>query len=275
VYKAVIFYFSGTGNTWWVAEKIKKQLDANNINADTVSIEKADAKKADWWIKSSDLIFFGWPVYDCDLPEPMKNFIDNLKPIEKGKHIHTFCTQMGFSGDGAWSYHKHFEKKGLIIDSAQHYIMPSNLSHLGGVFGTPEKETRIKEIVKNCEKQIERNMIELLVGKAEIKGRYSYPLGVILRIPYRLLYKKYQKQAGVDKKRCNSCGLCSLICPSGNIKMNEYPEFEGKCSLCMRCYSMCPEYAITVKGKSRNINKYGKPYLIHDRRFRQSILKES
>lgn len=274
MYKAVIFYFSGTGNTWWVADKIKKQLDANNINADTVSIEKTDSKKADWWIKTADLIFFGWPVYDCDLPEPMKNFIDNLKPVEKGKHIHTFCTQMGFSGDGAWNYHKHFQKKGLIIDSTQHYVMPSNLSHLGGIFGTPENEARIKEIIADCEKQVEKNMHELLIGKAKIKGKYSFLLGALFRLPYRFLYKRYQKQVGVDKNRCNSCGLCAALCPSDNIIMSEYPEFEGKCSLCMRCYAICPETAITVNGKSRDTAKTVKPYLIQDRRFRQSILKQ-
>jgi flavodoxin/ferredoxin len=274
VYKAVIFYFSGTGNTWWVADKIKKLLDSNNINADTVSIEKADAKKADWWIKTADLIFFGWPVYDNGLPEPMKDFINNLKPIVKGKHIHTFCTRMGISGDGARSYYNLFKKKGLIIDSTQRYIMPSNMSHIGGIFGTPKNEARILEIIDNCGEQVERNILKLLVGKAETKEKYSYPPSILFRIPYLLLFKKYKEQAGVDKKRCNSCGLCSLICPSDNIQMNEYPEFAGKCSLCMRCYAMCPEYAITVKGKSRDVNKTGKPYLIHDRRFRQSILKQ-
>lgn len=58
MHKAAIFYFSGTGNTWWVADKIKKQLDNMNINAEIVSIDSIDKKKANWWIKSSDLVFF-------------------------------------------------------------------------------------------------------------------------------------------------------------------------------------------------------------------------
>ena len=273
MYKAVIFYFSGTGNTWWVADSIKKQLDLNNINADTVSIEDIDAKKANWWIKTADLILFGWPVYGSDLPEPMKKFIDNLRVIEKGKHIHTFCTQMGFSGDGAWLYHKNFEKKGLIIDSAQHFIMPSNISIYRGIFGALRNEERIAEIMEKCGKQIDRYISGLLMGKTRIRGRYSYPLGILMRAPYRLVYKKYQNLNGADKTKCNLCGICANLCPVGNISMEKYPKFAGKCALCLRCYAFCPESAITYKGKSYNTKTMGKPYSIHDKRFKSTITK--
>lgn len=274
MYKAVIFYFSGTGNTWWVADKIKRQLDSKNVNADTVSIERVDTKKADWWIKTADLIFFGWPVYCSDLPEPMKKFIDNLQVIEKGKHVHTFCTQMGFSGDGAWQYHKHFEKKGLTIDSAQHFIMPSNISSSSGIFGSPKKETDGLKILDKCDKMIERYVRDLLMGKSKIMGKYSYVLGSLQRAPYGIFYKKFQRQVGVNKERCSSCGICARICPAGDINMKEnYPEFSGKCELCFRCYAFCPVSAITVNGKSRDMKKQGKPYLIHDKVFRTSILK--
>ena len=273
VYKAVIFYFSGTGNTWWVADKIKKQLDSSNINADTVSIESVDAKKADWWIKTADLVLFGWPVYGSDLPEPMKMFVDNLLTVERGKHIHTFCTQMAFSGDGAWLYHKHFEKKGLVIDSAQNFIMPSNISNSRGILGSPRKEAKISKTMEKCVKDISRYVECLLMGKLRVMGRYSYPLGILQRAPYRLLYKRFQKLPGVDKTRCTKCGLCASLCPVGDIKLNDYPEFAGKCALCYRCYAFCPTSAITIKGKSRDLKKMGKPYSVHDKRFKPSILK--
>jgi flavodoxin len=38
---AVIFYFSGTGNTWWISNRIAKALEAKEISASTVSIEKS------------------------------------------------------------------------------------------------------------------------------------------------------------------------------------------------------------------------------------------
>lgn len=273
MYKSVIFYFSGTGNTWWVADKIKKQLDARNINADIVSIDSVDAKKANWWIKSADLVFFGWPVYGSDLPEPMKIFIDNLMAVEKGKHIHTFCTQMGFSGDGAWAYHKQFEKKGLIIDSAQHFIMPSNISVWRGAFGAPKNKDKISKIMAKCEKSIEHYVNNLLTGRYRIMGKHSYALGMLQRGPYKLAYDKYRALVGVDKQRCTGCGTCAAVCPSGNIKMQRNPDFAGKCMLCMRCYSFCPESAITYRGKAHDVKNMGKPYVVQDKRFKPSVLK--
>ena len=154
MHKAVVFYFSGTGNTWWVADQIAKQLDARDINADTVSIDTVNPKKADWWIKAADLVFFGWPIYGSDLPAPMKRFVDNLMVVEKGKHVHTFCTQMKYSGDGAWLYHKSFEAKGLIIDSAAHFEMPSNISIWGGPLGPPKSEEKTKHIMDKCAENV-------------------------------------------------------------------------------------------------------------------------
>lgn len=273
MFRSVIFYFSGTGNTWWVADRIKKQLDANNVNADTVSIESIDVKKADWWIKTADLVFFGWPIYGSDMPEPIKNFVDNLLPIEKGKHIHTFCTQMAFSGDGACFYRKHFESKGLIIDSAKHFVMPSNISVWRGPLGAPGNKERIAKIMARCEKKVERYIGSLLIGKYRITGKYSYPLGILQRAPYRLMYKGLRSHVGVNKERCQKCGLCASLCPSENITMSGFPEFKGKCSLCLRCYSFCPESAITYRGRSYDKDSGGRPYSVQDKRFKPSILK--
>lgn len=274
MYKSVIFYFSGTGNTWWVADKIKKQLDAMNINADIVSIDSVDAKKANWWIKTADLVFFGWPIYGSDMPEPMKAFIDNLLPVEKGKHIHTFCTQMAFSGDGAWFYHKQFEDKGLIIDSAKHFVMPSNVSVWRGPLGAPESKEKISRIMAGCEKKIDRYINKLLIGRYRIMGKHSYPLGILQRAPYRLMYKSFKNAVGVNKERCTKCGLCASLCPSDNINMSEFPEFKGQCSLCFRCYSQCPESAITYRGRSYDTSGNRKPYTIQDKRFKPSVLRK-
>ena len=279
MYKATIFYFSGTGNTWWTADKIKKLLDARNINAEAVSIDSLidksgiDIKKADWLIKSSDLIFFGWPIYGSDLPAPMKDFIDSLMPLSSEKHIHTFCTQMEFSGDGAWVYHKNFEAKNLIIDSCVHFKMPSNVSIFHGIMAPPKNDEKALNIMSNCEKQIEKHISDLLSGKIRKTGRHSYILGVLQRGPYRAVYKRFQSMVGVNESLCTKCGLCARLCPSFNITMNDFPSFSGKCALCMRCYSYCPATAITYRGKTHNKEKYGLPYRLRDKRFSPELLK--
>lgn len=271
MYTAVVFYFSGTGNTWWVADRIKRHLDARNINASTVSIDTLTPQKADWWIKTADLILFGWPVYGSDMPQPVKRFINDLPESKKGKHIHVFCTQMGFSGDGAWVAHKSLKYRGLIIDTAEHFQMPSNMSMSHGFLGTPD-ENNIKRIMENAEKQVERYVDRLLTNKACIKGRYSFLLGIIQRWPYRLYLKRARRKVGVDTSLCTRCGLCESLCPMNNIKIHDVPKFSGNCTLCLRCYAFCPVSAITYNGKPHDVHKYGKPYSVPDKHFKPSLL---
>ncbi|MBT3318774.1 MAG: 4Fe-4S binding protein [Clostridia bacterium] len=279
MYKAIIFYFSGTGNTWWVAGKINIMLDARSVNAESISIETlidddiVNVKKADWLIKASDLVFFGWPMYGSDLPHTMKLFIDSLAPLQKQKHVHTFCTQMMFSGDGAWVYHKHFAAKGLIIDSCAHFNMPTNMSVLHGPLSPPKTDKKAQMIMNRCELRIETYINDLLTGKARRKGKFSYPLGILQRAPHRLVWNKLQNLVGVNKELCTKCGLCADICPTSNIVMRDYPNFSGKCALCFRCYSYCPAVAITACGRAHNTKQHGLPYRLRDKRFSPFLLK--
>jgi Formate hydrogenlyase subunit 6/NADH:ubiquinone oxidoreductase 23 kD subunit (chain I) len=259
VYRAVVFFFSGTGNTWWVADRIKKQLDAKGINADTVSVDALTPKKADWWIKTADLVLFGWPVHNSDMPGPMKRFVNSLPVVEKGKHIHIFCTQSAFSGDGAWHYHRHFEEKGLIIDSAEHFIMPSNRNGNGS-------DRHFAAIMERCGKSVERYADRLLSGQAHIRGRRSGWMGGLQRAPYKIAFGRLQKRVRIDADKCTGCGLCAQLCPAQNIRMDGKAVPLDHCALCMRCVAFCPADAIGVPG-SRS------PYALHDKRFKAAIFK--
>lgn len=271
MHTAVVFYFSGTGNTWWVADRIIRQLDASNINASAVSMDTLSPKKADWWIKTADLVLLGWPVNSSDLPEPVKRFLDSLPVNEKGKHVHLFCTQMGFSGDGAWTAHKRLKAKGLIADTAEHFTMPSNMSMFKGFLGTPDEKS-IRKILAKAEAQVEDYVQRLLLNKARIKGRYSLLLGLLQRGPYRLYQRKVQKKVGVDAGRCTHCGLCESLCPVHNITIQNEPIFAGHCAQCLRCYSFCPSQAITFYGRVRDIQRDGLPYSVPDKHFTPSLL---
>jgi ferredoxin len=103
-------------------------------------------------------------------------------------------------------------------------------------------------------------------------GKHSYALGALQRTSFSLFSKSY-KRMGVDKTKCTRCGVCAQLCPSGNINMQEYPEFADKCSHCFRCYAFCPSGAVTCGGKTINIQKHGRPYAVYDKRFKPSLLK--
>lgn len=270
MYRAVIFFFSGTGNTWWVADRIKKQLDAKGINADIVSTDSVDSKKADWWIKSADLVLFGWPAYEYDLPVPVKTFIDNLYVVEKGKHVHTFCTASHFTADGAYVYRRPFKVRGLTIDSAAHFTMPFHLYITRGSKGQPN-EKAVQRMLAGCERKVDTYVKTLLEGRAVIKGRGLGWLGAIQRLPYRFGAARRRNRMAVDEARCTHCGACVQMCPVKNITLDAVPQFLGSCAQCLRCYAFCPASAISIDGRLHDVSP-GRPFALPDKRFKPYML---
>ena len=78
--KASIFYFSGTGNTWWVSEIFARVFNEKGISASAYSIEKISGSRAGRIIDESDLVGFGFPTHGSDLPFIMKEFFQKLHP---------------------------------------------------------------------------------------------------------------------------------------------------------------------------------------------------
>lgn len=64
------------------------------------------------------------------------------------------------------------------------------------------------------------------------------------------------KKYWIDEN-CNGCGICEIVCPSGNIKMiNNKPEwFQSNCEQCLACLNWCPQQAIQY-GKKKQVLSY-------------------
>ena len=68
----MIYYFSGTGNSRWVAKKIGKKLNEDVVNI--IDINKSD----DIHVKEGEIIGFVCPTYAWLPAEIMLNFIKEL-----------------------------------------------------------------------------------------------------------------------------------------------------------------------------------------------------
>ena len=54
---------------------------------------------------------------------------------------------------------------------------------------------------------------------------------------------------------CNSCGLCTKVCPFENIELYKgKPMWHQHCTKCMACICRCPKEAIQY-GKSTDVYK--------------------
>ena len=109
----VLFYFSGTGNTRYIAHHLCNNLNDKGYNAQAVSIEKLKNADAHKMIDNTSAIGLAWPIYGSDIPRNMQKFIKAM-PITEKKPLLTFCTQLLFSGDGAVVMRRELEGKGYL-----------------------------------------------------------------------------------------------------------------------------------------------------------------
>ncbi len=260
--RTAIFYFSGTGNTWWLSGVFAELMQEKGFHTNIYSIEKLKGTEVDKIISNSEMVGFGYPVYGSDLPQPMKEFIDRLPVVDK-KDTFVFCTQWMWSGDGARVGADLLAMKGFDIKWAEHFLMPNNIctSVTWFVPYTNNKKKVARVLSKARERAI--RFVEKMVHKRSFyRGFNSFSrfTGSWQRVPFQRMFNKLRNDIGIDESACIRCGLCERLCPSGNLVFSgEYFKTNGSCSLCLRCYNFCPVSAITYMSRPHN-HKRGEPY---------------
>jgi hypothetical protein len=102
--KALIIYWSGTGNTEKVAKAIQRGLDKEKVTTTLSKITEAEAEE----LYDYDLVFIGSPSYQFLPPKPVLKYVDSkmkhhrergdirlCAPKMPGKAAIVFCTYSG------------------------------------------------------------------------------------------------------------------------------------------------------------------------------------
>ncbi|MGB9980354.1 EFR1 family ferrodoxin [Methanobacterium sp.] len=244
------YFFSGTGNTLLVVNKMRDIFEENGINVNLHKIEQSNPDE----INLEHIIGIGFPVAVLSTYPFVWNFIKTL-PDANGTDIFMVDTLAGLSGGIVGPLREIVKKKGYTPIGAMEIKMPPNI-----FFIQDEIINRIK--VENGLKEAEEYAKNIINEKAEW-GRVPilsdainlFSMGA-LRLTGIDLHQKFFL-FNLDKDRCNKCGICVGLCPTKNIKINdgEYPVHGLNCHYCLRCTSFCPKNAIPCK-----FNYKGKTY---------------
>lgn len=250
----MIFYFSGTGNSRWVAEQLSQHLGDS-----LVAISQAMAKQEyEYTLAEGEMLGFVFPTYSWGPAPVMVEFVKKLKV--NGFSADTFCYMVTACGDDV----------GLTVDvwrkalgkmhcnAAYSVQMPNNYILLPGfdIDGKQLQEEkkhnavgRVQLIVKNIAQRI--NTVDVVKGGyAWIKTRVIYPLFS--------RYSMNDKKFKVDSAKCTHCGACVNNCPAKNITMKdgEAPEWHGNCTMCLACIHRCPMRAIEYGNATQKKGRY-------------------
>lgn len=236
----MIFYFSGTGNSKWIAKKI-----AEMISDKAYDISKLNEIPE---ITNESQIGLIFPIYAWGIPEPMIVFVKKLKKTK------AFTFGISTCGSEAGNALKQLSKI-YLLDSCYSIIMPSNY-----IIGEDieDKATTLKKI------EIAKKSLEIISN--EIRQRkpiYNVNEGKFATLKSTIINKGFNKFAKttkpfyVKKEQCNGCGLCAKICPASTITIIDgYPVWNKKCYQCLRCINYCPQSAIQYGKKTESRGRY-------------------
>ena len=235
----VMLYFSGTGNSKYIAE-----LFSTNLSVACHSIEEnIDFAQL---LDANEIVAFCYPVYMSRVPRIMREFVAYHMDSLKGKNLIIFCTQMILSGDGARAFADLFPRGHVQVVYAEHFFMPNNVS--SALFLPMASDKCVKAYLRRSERRMEGVCRNIEAGIVKKRGFnvLSRALGLIQAPLLSPVEKKANNSVRVSGG-CTKCGICVSACPMNNLVCDDVGiSHMHNCTMCYRCINRCPEKAITI-----------------------------
>lgn len=247
----MIFYFSGTGNSEYIAKKLSEQ-----IQDEVVSINGAMKKEEHGHYHSVNPLVFVSPTYAWQLPRVVTEYIRASEFT--GSQEAYFIMTCGEDIGNAEKYIKKLcHEKGLIYKGVVPVVMPENYITM---YSAPEKNkilSLVREaepvVIKAAEKIRVKEHFESQQPTVTDQLKSSLVNGIFY--PIFVGAKGYYATAA-----CVNCGKCEGLCPLNNIHMaSGKPVWGMRCTQCMACICGCPVEAIEYKNKTQGKARYWCP----------------
>jgi ferredoxin len=252
--KLLILYFSGTGNTDYVAHYLADRLADLPLDIELRSVEQQPAETID----DFDVLAVGFPVYECEAPRFLRSYLERLASGE-GRGAFVFCTKGAAAGNAVRHNLRRLVQRGYVPLGGASIAMPGSD---GLAFIRKDGWLARAALQKDYDRlkaadHLLRRMRKILSSLAEGEPVDSFRQPLPLSVPSVLfewlwstlyeLFGSYLRIRFWADDRCTGCALCVRLCPVDNVQLHEQrPRFADRCILCMRCIHACPEEAVQI-----------------------------
>lgn len=232
----IIYYFSGTGNSLRTARLIAQEIGGARLVS--MGGDPGDVPGV-----GADMIGFVCPVYEWDVPRPVKEFVARLT-VESGAYTFMVATYVAVHG-------RCFETvDGLLREKGSGLHYGRALRCVASQCTAYEPFPPARLMVPRMEKGAGR------IGR-EIarKERRRYPrmspvtrgLYERMMVPFLKVQREYDK-GFYTSEACVGCQLCGRVCPCHNITFSGgRPLWNHACIGCNACVVYCPTKAIQFR----------------------------
>ncbi len=244
----MIFCFSGTGNSRYIAERLAEALRDSVVDLNA----KIKLRDADPVQVGQDVVFVT-PTYAWRIPRVVSEW---LRQVELGGAERIwFVMNCGSEIGNAAKYNRQLaEEKHLQYMGTQQIVMPENYI---AMFNAPNDEEG-RAIVQKAEPNIETAIACIKAGRCFPAPRNNSYDRVMSAAVNPIFYPIFVKANAFQvSQACTGCGACVKRCPMNNIELkNGKPVWGDNCTHCMACICYCPAEAIEYGKKSVGKPRY-------------------
>ncbi|GHU88582.1 4Fe-4S ferredoxin [Spirochaetia bacterium] len=241
-----IYYFSGTGNSYWSARKLAEKFG----DAELFSISR-EIKQPHIRIEADATVFL-FPAYAYGIPGMVRRFLEKAE-IRSG-YIAALVSYGSSPGGALAEVRRVLGRKKLKLNYGGRIPAVENYIPIFGAQKAALQEKRLAMQAAATE--------EAAVAIASRKGNRILtfrPFSGFVSALFRSACPGMDRLFNVSAV-CNACGLCARICPAGAITMNgSGPIFQKKCEQCQACLNFCPSRAISFGRLKPDTERYHHP----------------
>jgi len=258
-----LYVYTGTGNSLWIARQLALELKETTLQFMPLLSKEVRAE--------ANRVGMIFPVHIWGLPSRVIQFIDHLQ-VKPETYLFALAVNAGQPAAALLQLQKLMSTRGRSLAAGWSFVMPSNYTPWGG----PGPIDAQQRLFANAQEKVKAIAGTILRG--EQKGMDRGPLwqNIVFSWIYRTSFRsvrKMDKKFWVDDK-CNSCGICSEVCPAGNIEMtNGKPAWVHRCEQCLACLHWCPREAIQYGNKTAKHTRYHHPEVILNDMLEQARAK--
>ena len=255
----MIFYFTGTGNSLWVAKMLSEYFHEALISIATELNEKKEENLL-YSLRADEKIFFVYPIHSWGPAVSVMRFISRLQLKNYDyQPIYSVATCGDECGYANRLLEKVLNKQQLVLTAAYSVTMPNNYILLPG-FNVDNKKVEKKKL-----EQAPQRVTEIIEAIQTGKALDLYDKGGSPWMKTYLVYPLFTnlaigKNSFKVTEACISCGLCERICPTQTIRMKEgRPIWADTCVQCVACIHRCPVHAIEYRKETIKKGRYHHP----------------
>ena len=246
-----IYYFSGTGNSLWVARKMQESFPEAELIPITkdlpIELEEAESQT------KPDTIGLVFPVYMMKPPHIIMNFAQKLPNAD---YVYAIATCGQNSGNTLTVLKNSLLNRGITLSAG--YVIPlvTNFVFLPNT----KSQKGVEKVFKKAEAKTQA--IAVNIKNRALHFDKDTPKIIQKPISFLLFNHAHRIIPTLDKhfkvnSSCVSCGICRDVCPVQNITLDaQKPVFHHQCEMCFSCINWCPEKAINWTAVTKRHRRY-------------------